>query len=69
MFYNVEALPAFQYGSRSWAITEIDINKIQLSEIRDLITVKACTGLNYIKEEDIGKKLKMQYVPKLDKQR
>jgi hypothetical protein len=56
-FYKVMALPVLLYGSETWAIKTKDMNKIQATEMRYLRSVKGCTKLDHIKNEDIRKEL------------
>jgi hypothetical protein len=56
-FYKIMALPVLLYGSETSAIKTKDMSKIQATEIRYLRSVKGCTKLDHIKNEDIRKKL------------
>jgi hypothetical protein len=56
-FYKVMALPVLLYGSETWTIKTKDMSKIQATEMRYLRSVKGCTKLDHIKNEDIRKEL------------
>jgi hypothetical protein len=54
-FYKVIALPVLRYGSEAWTIKTKDMSKIQATEMRYPRSVKGCTKLDHIKNEDIRK--------------
>jgi hypothetical protein len=56
-FYKLMALPVLLYGSGTWTIKTKDMSKIQATEMRYLRSVKGCTKLDHIKNEDIRKEL------------
>jgi hypothetical protein len=56
-FYKVMALPVLLYGSGTGTIQTKDMSKIQAREMRYLRSVKGCTKLDHIKNEDIRKEL------------
>jgi hypothetical protein len=55
--YKVMALPVLLYGREAWTIKAKDMSKIQATEMRYLRSVKGCTKLDHIKNEDIRKEL------------
>jgi hypothetical protein len=48
-------LPVLLYGSETWTIEIKDMSKIQATKMRYLRSVKGCTKLEYIKNEDTRK--------------
>jgi hypothetical protein len=56
-FYKVMALPVLLYGSETLTIKTKDMSKIQATEMKNLRSVKGCTKLDHIKNEDIRKEL------------
>jgi hypothetical protein len=56
-FYKVMALPVQLYGSETWTIKTKDMSKIQATEMRYVNSVKGCTKLDHITNEDIRKEL------------
>jgi hypothetical protein len=53
MFYN----PVLLYGSETWTPRKRDWNRIQAAESKHLRTVKGCTRLDQIRNEDIRNEL------------
>jgi hypothetical protein len=51
------AVPVFLYGSERWTPRKRDWNRIQAAEMKCLRTVKGCTGLYQIRNEDIKNEL------------
>jgi hypothetical protein len=51
------AVPVLLYGSETWTLRERDWNRIQAAEMKYLRTVKGCTGLDQIRNEDIRNEL------------
>jgi hypothetical protein len=49
------AVPALLYGSETWTPIKRDWNRIQAAEMKYLRTVKGCTRLDQIRNEDIKK--------------
>jgi hypothetical protein len=54
----VAALPTSQYRVECWTDKAVDINLIQLLDMTYLRTVKDCTTLDHVKNEDIRTELK-----------
>jgi hypothetical protein len=52
-FYNIMAVPVLLYGSETWTPRKRNWNRIQAAEMKYLITVKGCTRLDQIKNEDV----------------
>jgi hypothetical protein len=52
-FYKIMAVPVLLYGSETWTPRKTDWNRIQAAEIKYLRTVKGCTRLDQIRNEDI----------------
>jgi hypothetical protein len=55
-FYQVMAVPTLLYGSECWTMRKRDMHKLQAAEMRSLRSVKGCTRLDKIRNEDIRKK-------------
>jgi hypothetical protein len=51
------AVPALLYGSETWTLRKRDWNRIQAAEMKYLRTVKGCTRLDQIRNEDIRNEL------------
>jgi hypothetical protein len=51
------AVPALLYGSKRWKSRKRDCNRIQAAEMEYLSTVKGCTRLDQIRNEDIRNEL------------
>jgi hypothetical protein len=47
------AVPVILYGSETWTPRKRDWNRIQAAEMKYLRTVKRCTRLDQIRNEDI----------------
>jgi hypothetical protein len=47
------AVPVILYGSETWTPRKRDWNRIQVAEMKYLRTVKGCTRLDQIRNEDI----------------
>jgi hypothetical protein len=56
-FYRIMAVPVLLYGSETWIPRKRDWNMIQAAEIKYLRTVKGCTRLDHIRNEDIRNEL------------
>jgi hypothetical protein len=57
IFFSVVAVPVLLYGSETWTLRKRDWNRIQAAEMKCLRTVKGCTGLDKIRNEDIRNEL------------
>lgn len=55
-FYKAMAIPMLLYGSETWVINKKDVTRIQ-SEMKFLRSVKRCTRMDRIKNDDIKQKL------------
>jgi hypothetical protein len=51
------AVPVLSYGSETWTLRKRDWNRIQAAEMKYLRTVKGCTRLDQIRNEDIRNEL------------
>jgi hypothetical protein len=51
------AVPVLLYGSEIWTLRERDWNRIKATEMKYLRTVKGCTRLDQIRNEDTRKEL------------
>jgi hypothetical protein len=51
------AVPVRLYGSETWTPRKRDLNRIQAAEMKYLRTVKGCTGLDQMRNEDIRNEL------------
>jgi len=51
------AVPVLLYGSETWTLRKRDWNRIQAAEMKYLRTVKGCTRLDQIRNEDIRNEL------------
>jgi hypothetical protein len=56
-FYKIIAVTVLLYGSETWTLRKRDWNRIQAAEIKYLRTVKGCTRLDQIRNEDIRNEL------------
>jgi hypothetical protein len=56
-FYKIMAVPVLLYGSETWTLRKRDWNRIQAAETKYLVTVKGCTRLDPIRNEDIRNEL------------
>jgi hypothetical protein len=56
-FYKIIAVPVLLYGSETWTLRKRDWNRIQATEKKYLRTVKGCTRLNQIRNEDMRNEL------------
>jgi hypothetical protein len=56
-FYKIMAVPFLLYGSETWTPRKSDWNRIQAEELKYLRTVKGCTRLDQIRNEDIRNEL------------
>jgi hypothetical protein len=56
-FYKIMAVPVLLYGSETWTQRKRDWNRIQAAEMKCLRTVKGCTRLDQVRNEDIRKEL------------
>jgi hypothetical protein len=50
-------VPVFLYDSETWTMRKRDWNRIQAAEMKYLRTVRGCTRLDQIRNEDIRHKL------------
>jgi hypothetical protein len=55
-FYKVMATPVLLYGCETWTLKK-DWNRIQAAEIKYLRTVKGCTKIDLLRNEDIQNEL------------
>ena len=55
--YKVIVAPRLLYGNKTWMGIRKYLNKIQSSEIKFLRSVKGCSILDKIKNEEIRKEL------------
>jgi hypothetical protein len=51
------AVTVLLYGSETWTLRKRDWNRIQVAEIKYLRTIKGCTRLDQIRNEDIRNEL------------
>jgi hypothetical protein len=51
------AVPVLLYGSETWTPRKRDWNRIQAAEMKYLRTVRGCTRLDQIRNEDIRNEL------------
>jgi hypothetical protein len=51
------AVPVLVYGSETWTLRKRDWKRIQAAEMKYLRTVKGCTRLDQIRNEDIRNEL------------
>jgi hypothetical protein len=56
-FYKIMAVPVLLYDSETWPPRKRDWNRIQAAEMKYLRTVKGCTRLDQISNEDIRNEL------------
>jgi hypothetical protein len=61
-FYKVMAIQVLLYGSETWTIKIRDINRIQATEMRHLISIKVRTRVDHIRHEDIRRELHIHSV-------
>ncbi|KAK9877518.1 hypothetical protein WA026_018626 [Henosepilachna vigintioctopunctata] len=57
--YKVMATPTLLYGSETWTLNTRDLSRIQAAEMRYLRSVKGCTLLDRIRNDDIRRELKI----------
>jgi hypothetical protein len=53
------AVPVLMYGSEAWTIKKKDISRIQSAEMKFLRSVKGCTRMDHIRNEEIRTDLEM----------
>jgi hypothetical protein len=58
-FYKIMAVPVPLYGSETWTLRQRDWNRIQAAETKYIRTVKGCTRLDQIRNEDIRNELEI----------
>jgi hypothetical protein len=51
------AIPVLLYGCETWTLKKIDWNRIQAAEMKYLRTVKSCTEIDQLRNEDIQNEL------------
>jgi hypothetical protein len=51
------AIPVLLYGYETWTLQKTDWNRIQAAEIKYLKTVKDCTKIYQLRNEDIRNEL------------
>jgi hypothetical protein len=51
--------PVLMYGSEAWITKKKDISRIQSAEMKFLRSVKGCTRMDHIRNEEIRTELKM----------
>jgi hypothetical protein len=56
-FYKIMTVPVHLYGGETWTLRKREWNRIQAAEIKYLRTVKGCTRLYQIRNEDIRNEL------------
>jgi hypothetical protein len=56
-FYKIMAVPVLLNGSETWTPRKRDWNRIQAAEMKYLRTVKGCTRLDQIRNEDVRNEL------------
>jgi hypothetical protein len=56
-FYKIMAVPVLLYSSKTWTTRKRDWNRIQVAEMKYLRTVKGCTRLDQVRNEDIRNEL------------
>jgi hypothetical protein len=56
-FYKIMAVLVLLYGSETWTPRKRDWNRIQAAEMKYLRTVKGCSRLDQIRNEDIRNEL------------
>jgi hypothetical protein len=56
-FYKIMAVPVLLYDSETRTLRKRDWNRIQAAEMKCLRTVKGCTRLDQIRNEDIRNEL------------
>ncbi|XP_039281346.1 uncharacterized protein LOC120350716 [Nilaparvata lugens] len=59
-FYKTMAIPVLMYESESWVVGRKEISRIQAAEMRFLRSVKGCTRLDLLRNEDIREELKVE---------
>lgn len=50
---KVMAIPMFLHGYQIWTLKKTDQNRLQAAEIKNLRTVKGCTKLDELRNDDI----------------
>jgi hypothetical protein len=58
-FYKTMAVPFLIYGSEAWKIKKKDTSRIQSAEIKFLRSVKGCTRMVHIRNEEIRTELEI----------
>jgi hypothetical protein len=58
-FYKTMPVPVLMYGSEAWVIKKNDTSRIQSAEMKLLRSVKGCTRMDHIRNEDIRTELEM----------
>jgi hypothetical protein len=53
------AVPVLMYGSEVWTIKKKDISRIQSAEMKFLRSVKGCTRMDHIRNEEIRTELEI----------
>jgi hypothetical protein len=53
------AVPVLMYGSEAWTIKKRDISRIQSAEMKFLRSVKGCTRMDHIRNEEIRTEIEM----------
>jgi hypothetical protein len=56
-FYKIMAVPVLLCGSETWTPRKKDWNRIQAAELKYLRTIKGCTKLGHIRNEDVRNEL------------
>jgi hypothetical protein len=56
------AVPVLLYDSETWAPRKRDWNRIQAAEMKYLRTVKGCTRLDHIRNEDTRNELGISHL-------
>jgi hypothetical protein len=52
------AIPVLLYGCETWTSEKTDWNRIQVAEMKYLRTVKGCTKIDQLRNEDIQNELR-----------
>jgi hypothetical protein len=56
-FYEVMAIPVLLYGCETWTLRKTDWNRIQAAEMKYLRTLKGCSKIDQLRNEDIRNEL------------
>jgi hypothetical protein len=56
-FYKFMAIPVLSYGCQIWMVMKRGWNRIQAAEIKYLRTVKGCTKIHQLRNEEIRNEL------------